>query len=205
MNKGHLYVLAAPSGAGKTSLAKAIVSADSGVVLSVSYTTRPKRPSEQNDMDYHFVTEGEFKKMIADNVFLEHAVVFDHLYGTSRAWVEQKLNQGLDVILEIDWQGAQQIRKNMPESVGIFILPPSRDALRERLHKRQEDSEEVIAQRLQEAKSELEHHHEFDHKVVNENFDEALADIQAIISANREDKTPQLKMPREDLIEELLS
>jgi len=184
-NFGTLYVVSAPSGAGKTSLIRALVAKDAKVLVSVSHTTRLPRPGEQNGVHYHFINESVFGDMREKGTFLEYAKVFGNYYGTSREWVEEKIGAGLDVILEIDWQGARQIRKQISSCVGIFILPPSLDALVSRLHERRQDNHSVIANRMQEAKSELAHFGEFDYLVVNNNFDVALADLCAILRAER--------------------
>lgn len=185
MSLGTLYVIAAPSGAGKTSLVDALVKSLDNIKISVSYTTRPKRPLEEEGLNYHFVSAVEFEKMIAAHQFLEHANVFGNHYGTGKAWVEQQLQAGFDVILEIDWQGAQQIRKLFPRCVGIFILPPSLAILRQRLEVRNQDSEAVINERLAEAKTEMSHYAEFDYLLFNDVFAEALADLQVIVQAQR--------------------
>lgn len=200
---GTLYVISAPSGAGKTSLVQAIVAEDPHIEVSISHTTRPRRPSEQDNVDYHFVEESLFEKMLAEGKFVEHAKVFGHHYGTSRDWVTQKLEGGTDVILEIDWQGARQIESKL-SCVTIFILPPSREALAERLVARAEDSLEVIDRRLSEASQEIQHYHEFDYIVVNDQFHEALTDIRAIIRARRRRLHAQ-RIACAELIEELLS
>jgi guanylate kinase len=179
--RGRVFVIAAPSGAGKTSLVKAVLETDPDCRFSVSTTTRPKRPAETDGVDYHFVSEPEFQRMVADDAFLEYARVFDHWYGTTRAAVEDLRSQGYDVILEIDWQGARQVRERLPECVGVFILPPSRDELERRLRTRAQDSDEVIARRLRDAAGDITHWEEFDHVVVNEDFEHALAELQAVI------------------------
>jgi len=182
---GTLYIVAAPSGAGKTSLVRALLETVSDLMVSVSHTTRPARVSERDGINYHFVSAAEFEMMRGQDAFLEHAVVFGNHYGTSRAWVEQKLAEGVDVILEIDWQGAQQIRAKMPQSISIFILPPSLSQLEARLNHRGEDGAEVIAKRMQAAKSEIVHYKEFDYLVVNEDFDRALLDMRSIVLSRR--------------------
>ena len=182
---GTLFVFAAPSGAGKTSLVKALLESMDGISVSVSHTTRAMRPGEENGIAYHFVDVPKFEKMVAENAFLEHARVFDNYYGTSRTGIEQQLAMGMDVILEIDWQGAWQVRKLMPETVGVFILPPSREALEQRLRGRGTDSEEIIARRMRDAQSESSHYNEFDYVVINDDFDTALAELQAIVTSRR--------------------
>jgi guanylate kinase len=176
-----LFVIAAPSGAGKTSLVKALMARRPALQFSVSYTTRAPRPSERPGVDYHFVSVEAFRAMIAAGEFLEHAQVFDHYYGTAQASVETALTQGRDLLLEIDWQGAAQVRKRLPEAQGIFILPPSRAALEERLRKRRTDSDQVIARRLRDSVTELSHWSEFQYVVINDHFDRALADLESII------------------------
>jgi guanylate kinase len=178
---GTLYIVAAPSGAGKTSLLKALLESTDQLQLSVSHTTRPPRPGEQDGVNYNFVDVGTFKEMIGDDLFLEHAEVFGNFYGTSRPWVEQVLAQGKNVILEIDWQGAEKVRRAIPAAVSIFILPPSRQELERRLRGRGTDADDVIARRLGEAQREMAHYREFDYIVVNDDFDRALADLRAIM------------------------
>jgi len=184
MSKGTLFVIAAPSGAGKTSLVKALIEQTPNLIVSVSHTTRKPRPGEENGVHYNFTDQKTFLGMVEKAEFLEHAQVFDNFYGTSQKWVEQRLAAGDDVILEIDWQGARQVRKIM-ECVGIFILPPSRHTLEERLRSRGQDSEDIIARRMRDAVSEISHYAEFDYLVVNDNFDVALADLTAIVRASR--------------------
>ncbi len=178
---GRLFIFSAASGTGKTSLANALVESMSDVEFSVSHTTRAPRPGEQHGVHYYFVTPRQFDEMVAADRFLEHAKVFGNSYGTSRAATENMLRQGKNIILDIDWQGARAIKEKMPESASIFILPPSRAALEDRLIKRGQDTAEVIARRMREAVSEMSHYKEFDHLVVNDDFDAALADLKAII------------------------
>lgn len=180
-----LYIVAAPSGAGKTSLVRALLDAEPGVVVSVSHTTRAMRPGEQDGVHYNFIDIPRFEALVAEGRFLEHARVFDNYYGTSRDWVEATLASGKDVILEIDWQGARLVRQAFADAVGIFILPPSREALRERLQGRGQDSAETIERRMQEAKSEIAHYDEFDYVVVNDDFGQALAELRTILAARR--------------------
>lgn len=180
-----LYIVTAPSGAGKTSLVNALVETTRDLIVSVSYTTRPRRISEIADVAYHFIDGQVFDDMVEQNLFLEHATVFTYQYGTSREWVEEKLASGLDVILEIDWQGAAQVRLQMPQAVTIFILPPSIEVLRERLCKRAQDNPTVIQRRVAEAKKEISHCQEFDYLVVNDDFSVALQDLKTIIEAER--------------------
>ena len=204
MSAGTLYIVAAPSGAGKTSLLKRLVETTSGVAVSVSHTTRPPRPSERDGAHYHFVTEPEFEAMRADGAFLEHARVFGNRYGTSRAAVRAQRDAGLDVILEIDWQGARQVRALAPDSATVFILPPSRDALRQRLAGRGQDSPETIERRMAAALDELSHWAEFDYLVVNDDFSAALEALRAIVIANRQRREVQWARRRE-LLDALLS
>ena len=185
MSSGTLYIVSAPSGAGKTSLVKALVQTVPDLVVSVSHTTRPPRPGEQDGVHYHFTDAGGFLSLVEDGAFLEHARVFDHYYGTSRAAVRADLEAGLDVILEIDWQGAQQVRRLVPGCQSIFILPPSREALDARLRSRGQDPEEVIARRMRDAQAETSHYAEFDYLVVNDDFEQALAEMHAIVTADR--------------------
>lgn len=185
MNKGKLYIIAAPSGAGKTSLVKAMVQSTPHVRVSVSHTTREMRPGEQDGVNYHFTSVESFKEMLGAGVFLEHAEVFGNYYGTSETWVREQLDKGEDVILEIDWQGARQVCKLMPEAVTIFILPPSLEALRERLTGRGTDADEIIERRMSLAVTEMSHYDEFDYLVINDEFDLALRDLQTIIRSRR--------------------
>ena len=182
---GTLYVISAPSGAGKTSLVKALLEKTENIGVSVSHTTRKMREGEQNGVDYHFTEKSEFEKMVEASAFIEHAQVFDNYYGTATANIEAKLKQGEDVILEIDWQGAAQVRKQLPYSVNIFILPPSQAALEERLRGRGQDSDEIIARRMRDAKSETSHYSEYDYLVVNDDFEDALAELKSIVVARR--------------------
>ena len=182
---GTLYVISAPSGAGKTSLVKALIEKTEGIGVSVSHTTRAKREGEQDGVDYHFTEKAAFEKMVEESAFLEHAQVFDNYYGTAIANIETKLKQGEDVILEIDWQGAAQVRKQLPYSVNIFILPPSQSALEERLRGRGQDSDEIIARRMRDAKSETSHYTEYDYLVVNDDFEDALIELKSIVLARR--------------------
>ncbi len=200
---GTLYIISAPSGGGKTSLVNALVSSINNLFISISYTTRPLRPGEQNGVNYHFITTDQFHELIKQNTFIEHAKVFDHHYGTSREWVNQQLQQGHDVILEIDWQGAQQIRQNFKHCVSIFILPPSRDALRERLMNRAQDDSTVIDQRMMQARNEMSHYHEFDYLIINDIFENALTDLKAVIRSRRL-LTSLQSLQHEDLIKNLL-
>jgi len=181
MPSGRLYVIAAPSGAGKTSLVNALMEREPRIQFSVSYTTRQPRTNEIPGRDYHFVSEERFGTMIANGDFLEHAKVFDNSYGTAMHTVEEALANGEQLLLEIDWQGARQVRSRLPQALSIFILPPSRQALEHRLRGRSTDSDEVIQRRLRDAANDLSHWKEFDYVVVNDNFDQALEDLQAIV------------------------
>ena len=183
--QGTLYVISAPSGAGKTSLVGEMLRKDAGLGVSISHTTRPMREGEQDGVNYHFVSRDEFEAMIARGDFLEHADVFGNYYGTSQVWVRETLATGQDVILEIDWQGAEQVRRLIPECVGIFIVPPSAAVLRERLVGRGTDAPEVIERRLTEAAEECRHAVEFDYLVVNDDFDQALAELLSIVRSQR--------------------
>jgi guanylate kinase len=180
----RLYVISAPSGAGKTSLVKALRERLPALRVSTSHTTRPPRPSEQDGREYFFVDNAEFNALVDDGAFLEHARVFDNQYGTSRDQLEDKLAAGHDVVLEIDWQGARQVRASLPDCRSIFILPPSREALRARLTGRQTDSPEVIERRLADAVEDMSHYREFDYVVVNDDFDNAVEDLVQIVAGN---------------------
>lgn len=204
MSKGTLFIISAPSGAGKTSLVKALAEETENVLVSISHTTRPMRDSEMDGVNYHFVTKEQFMEMVGQNAFLEHANVFGNFYGTSEAWVKEMLAKGKDVILEIDWQGAEQVRRLMPDCVSIFILPPSKDTLSDRLHGRGEDSEEVIAKRLAEAREEISHYAAYDYLIVNDVFFAAVSDIQSIIQVSRFRMGVQAESHQE-LLQELLS
>jgi len=185
MNQGVLYVVAAPSGAGKTSLVKALLQKDPAIRLSVSYTTRAPRPGEANGVDYHFVSVADFLEMAARGEFLERAEVYGNHYGTSQAWIAGEIVAGHDILLEIDWQGAAQVRKRFPEAVTLFILPPSFEALRERLSNRGQDSAEVIEKRVAAARDDISHAAEFDYIMVNDDFEQALLDMMAVVRAAR--------------------
>ena len=180
--RGHLYLVTAPSGAGKTSLVRALLKDHPNLHFSISYTTRKQRPNEVNGRDYFFVDIPEFKRMVEAHEFLEHAQVFDNYYGTARRTVEGELAAGRDVLLEIDWQGAAQIRKLMSEAISIFILPPTRAELERRLRTRGTDDDAVIARRLRDAVADMSHWQEFDYVVVNDAFDRAVADLAAIVA-----------------------
>jgi guanylate kinase len=183
--KGLLFVVSAPSGAGKSSLVQALLREDSGLRLSVSYTTRPPRPGEANGREYHFVDEKTFMAMLERGEFLESAEVHGNRYGTAHAALAQALEQGADVVLEIDWQGAEQVRRLIPESIGIFILPPSLAELERRLRSRAQDSEAVIRRRMENAREEVAHAPEFKYAIINKDFDCARQDLAAIVRAER--------------------
>ena len=185
MAVGTLFIVSAPSGAGKTSLLKVLVEADSRLRVSVSHTTRPKRTGEREGVHYHFVDRARFDRMAAAGEFLEHAVVFEHRYGTAAASVQEQLDQGRDLVLEIDWQGARQVRRRFPDAVSIFVLPPSVEALRERLQRRGQDSASVIARRMGEATEEMSHYGEYDYLVINDRFEQALEELRCLVRAER--------------------
>jgi len=182
---GNVFIVAAPSGAGKTSLVKELVAHDAGVSESVSFTTRAPRPGEKSDRDYHFVDEETFNRMRNNGEFLESAEVHGNFYGTGEKWTNSQTAAGRDIVLEIDWQGAQQVRKLLPGAIGIFVVPPSVDALRRRLTERGQDSAAVIERRVTAARSELAHVHEFDYVIINDDFGDALQDLISIVRSTR--------------------
>jgi len=182
---GALFIVSSPSGGGKTSLVKALLEAEPEVRLSVSYTTRAARPGEVNGRDYHFVSQREFERMLEAGEFLERALIYGNHYGTSQKWIERELAQGHDALLEIDWQGAQQVRRLMRQVVSIFILPPSLEVLEARLKGRGQDSAEVVARRLGTAREEISHLAEYDYVIINEDFNRAALDLRSIIRAER--------------------
>lgn len=208
MSKGNLYIVSAPSGGGKTSLTRALLPklAESGIpaAISVSYTTRAPRPGEQEGVHYHFVDDATFRRMAEAGEFLEHAQVFDRRYGTGRARTEELLAAGTDMILDIDWQGARQVKSLVPRAVGIFILPPSREELERRLRGRGQDSDEVIARRMAQAREEMEHYLEYDYLLINEDFDRALAELTAVFRAGRVQR-PGQAVRYKSLIQKLLA
>lgn len=183
MNSSCLFTISAPSGAGKTSLVKALLQRNADIAVSVSHATRSRRPGEQDGQDYHFVDMQTFERMVEDDAFLEHAKVFDNYYGTSQDAVEGLLEQGRHVILEIDWQGALQVRKKLPDTIAVFILPPSRDTLRQRLTDRATDDESIIERRMAQADSEMSHYSDAQFLVINDDFNQALNDLESIIRA----------------------
>ncbi len=204
ISTGTLYVFSAPSGAGKTTLVKALLEQTGDIGVSVSHTTRAPREGESNGKDYNFVSQDNFKGLIEQSAFLEHAQVFDNFYGTSQIWVEQELDAGRDVILEIDWQGANQIRQQMPDMVSVFILPPSREELLKRLTGRGTDSEEIIDRRMQDAESEMSHYGEFDYLIINDDFDLALQELRSIVLARRQRTAAQSQI-QQVLLQNLLN
>lgn len=203
--RGNLFIVSAPSGAGKSSLISALLRDQPvDMQVSVSHTTRQPRPGEENGQHYHFVNQDEFKSLIADEAFFEWAEVFGNYYGTSRVTIEQTLAKGIDVFLDIDWQGAQQVKKLMPESIGVFILPPSKTELERRLTGRGQDSAEVIAGRMAQAVSEMSHYNEYDFVIINDDFDKALADLLAIIRSQRLTSASQIHT-QNGMIKDLLA
>ena len=177
----NLFIIAAPSGCGKTSLVEALIKTTKNLCVSVSHTTRPPRPDETNGINYYFVSIDEFEEMIKNNAFVEHAMVFDNHYGSSTKLIREKLDEGVDVILEIDWQGARQVKLNMPNAISIFILPPSKEALLGRLQQRAQDNDATINKRMSDAQNQMQHFNEFDYLVINDDFNSALNDLNLII------------------------
>jgi len=201
-NPGKLFIFSAASGTGKTSLAKALIERNPKVAFSVSHTTRAPRPGEQHGVHYYYVSREEFDRMVAAGEFVEHATVFGNSYGTSKRAIEDRLAAGKDVILDIDWQGARAIKQWRPETVSVFILPPSRAALRERLTGRKQDSAEIIDRRMREAVSEMSHYREFDYLVLNDDFEAALADLMAILGGAPARRRPLSIDPATLLVED---
>lgn len=199
---GNLFIVSAPSGAGKTSLVTALLNINKQIDLSVSYTTRAPRPGETNGVDYHFVTREQFAEMVKHGDFLESAEVYGNFYGTSQSWISQENSKGKDILLEIDWQGAAQVRSKFPDSIGIFILPPSLEALESRLHGRKQDSAEIIAKRLQAAREDISHVAEFDYVIINDQLDVALQQLNAVVVAAGLRRNRQLTR-QENLINQL--
>ena len=189
---GNLFIVCAPSGAGKTTLVDALLKADSGIRLSVSYTTREPRAGEVDGREYHFVSQEKFQEMAAAGAFLESALVHGNYYGTSQPWINDQRAAGADILLEIDWQGAAQVRKMMPDAIGVFILPPSFEALVSRLNKRAQDPPDVIARRIAGAREEISHVSEFKYVIINDKFDEAVKDLASVVRARRLLATSQL-------------
>ena len=185
----NLFIIAAPSGCGKTSLVEALIKNAKNLYVSVSHTTRPPRSDEINGINYYFVSIDEFEEMIKNNAFVEHATVFDNHYGSSAKLIKEKLDEGIDVILEIDWQGARQVKINMPNAISIFILPPSKEALLGRLQQRAQDNDVTINKRMSDAQNQMQHFNEFDYLVINDDFNIALNDLNLIIC--RPDKTSE--------------
>lgn len=182
---GHLYIVAAPSGAGKTTLVRLLLENDPGIFLSISSTTRPPRPGEEDGREYHFVAVADFVDRVSRGEFIEWAEVHGNYYGTAKPWVEAEMNAGRDILLEIDWQGAQQVRKVFPRAIGMFILPPSIDALEDRLSSRGTDSAATIARRIAAAREEMRHVDEFDYVIINDDLQRALGDMISVVSASR--------------------
>lgn len=182
---GRLFIVAAPSGGGKTSLVSRLIQDLDRIEVSISHTTRQKRPAEVDGVNYFFINEDHFTDMIEEGAFVEHARVFDHFYGTSVAQINERLQAGIDVVLDIDWQGAQQIKRMYSDAVGIFILPPSLDALRQRLMNRQQDDQQVIQKRMQRAHDEMSHYQEFDYLIINDDFEKAVFELISIVNAER--------------------
>ncbi len=201
---GMLYIISAPSGAGKTSLVKALLEEVDFIEVSVSYTTRKRRPGEREGIDYHYIDHDHFKQMIADEQFIEHAEVFSNYYGTSKEQIKEKLKAGIDIILEIDWQGALQVKEQFAQCSTLFILPPSRQELLSRLTERGQDSEEVINNRMNESIEQLSHYKEFDYLIVNDQFAHALGELKSLIYAFRLRQTTQCRR-HHNLIEALLA
>ncbi len=203
-NVGHFYVIAAPSGTGKTSLVRSLVTTVNDLQISISHTTRPPRPGDVEGKDYYFVSEGTFAKMLQTQAFLEHAEIYHYHYGTSREWILQQLNSGIDIVLEIDWQGAKQISNLFPDSILIFIVPPSLEILRHRLQTRRQDKAGVIDERMANAQTEISHYVEFDYLIINDQFEQALADLKHIILAERL-RCPTQKIRHQELLAKLLN
>lgn len=202
--KGNLFVISSPSGAGKSSLISALLKRHADMKVSVSHTTRAPRPGEEDGVHYHFCQVDEFKSVIAEDGFYEWAEVFGNFYGTSKQAIQDQLNQGIDVFLDIDWQGAQQMREIVPGIITLFILPPSREELENRLNKRGQDSAEVIAKRMQQAQSEMSHYNEYDFVLVNDDFDQTLDEFERIVLAHRS-QTSNIESKYSDLIGQLLA
>jgi guanylate kinase len=202
-NTGHLFVVAAPSGTGKTSLVRSLVSTVNDLQISISHTTRPPRPGDVEGKDYYFVSEETFAQMVQEKAFLEHATIYHYHYGTSKAWILQQLKAGIDVLLEIDWQGAKQVCELFPDSVLIFIVPPSLTVLHHRLQNRGQDAMGIIDERMANAQYEIQHYPEFDYLVINDQFEQALADLKHIVLAERLRCSVQ-KIRHQELLAQLL-
>lgn len=202
--QGSLYVVAAPSGGGKTSLVRALLDDVENIAVSVSHTTRPKRPNETEGQDYYFIDDDKFNKMLKNNEFVEHATVFGHSYGTSKAQIENRLNQGIDMLFDIDWQGARQLTQLFERVETVFILPPSLETLHERLTNRGQDKAKTITERMNEAKEEMSHYQEFDYLIINNAFDAALNELKSIVYANRLRQSSQA-IRHQKLLSNLLS
>jgi guanylate kinase len=203
-HSGSLFIVAAPSGGGKTSLVWKLINDLTDIEISVSHTTRPKRPGEQHGVDYYFIDENEFQSMVNNDEFIEHASVFGHYYGTSKSQIYKCLTAGVDVLLDIDWQGAAQIKQNFKEAIGIFIIPPSLEALQQRLSDRQQDDQDVINARMKKAQDELSHYKEFDYLIVNDVFDIASNELESIVIAHRLRMSRQL-LQQQELLSFLLA
>ncbi|STX52297.1 guanylate kinase [Legionella busanensis] len=193
---GNVFIVAAPSGGGKTSLVKHLITHLPNIVVSISHTTRKPRPREKEGVDYFFINDTEFLDMINRNAFIEYAKVFNHHYGTSVEQIAARLKQDIDVVLDIDWQGAQQIKKLFPKAISVFVMPPSLEILEQRLKARQQDNKEVIKTRMQQAREEMSHYKEFDYLIVNDDFEQAALELQAIVVANRVSFTRQAEKIR---------
>ncbi len=199
---GNLFIVSAPSGAGKTSLVAALLASTADIALSISYTTRPPRPGEANGKDYHFVSRETFMDMAGRGDFLESAEIYGNLYGTSQSWIKAEIASGRDILLEIDWQGAAQVRRFFPDCISIFVLPPSIQTLEDRLKGRGKDSEDVIARRMQAARDEISHVSEFDYVIINNKLDEAVLQLRSVVIAARMRRDHQLTLHQE-LIDQL--
>ena len=184
-HSGNLYIVAAPSGGGKTSLVKHLITSLNNIEVSISHTTRAMRPGERDGIDYFFINQDKFLNMVNENQFIEHAQVFNNFYGTSVEQISKRLKQGIDIVLDIDWQGSKQIKHLFPDAVGIFIVPPSLEELKQRLMNRRQDNHEIISDRMKKAQDEMSHYPEFDYLVVNDNFNHAASELEAIVIANR--------------------
>ena len=196
----NLFIVAAPSGCGKTSLVESLINRTKNLRVSISHTTRKPRADEVNGTNYHFVSVSEFQKMVNEHAFIEHAEVFENLYGTSKKLINDNLNNNIDVILEIDWQGARQVKQNLPSAISIFILPPSKEALELRLKNRAQDDELIIKKRMLDAENQMSHYSEFDYLVINDNFNTALADLESIIaSSNNLSKLAHLSLEEQSI------